>query len=144
MVDLKELKEIALSNVMDPDSEYFFRFVCRWYSKTFHTPLHEVIKLNPYIIYLNYFEDGYSQMEEEDRIEDMYKAINPDYDKEEEESVQNFIELIEQEEENKRRAKTLKDKLIENFEQTTSPQSPPVEPPPVQVVRTYNDDDSDM
>jgi hypothetical protein len=142
MIDLKELKEIALANVVDPNSEYFYRFICRWYSKTFHTPLHEVFTLPFQDVALAYFEEGYEMMEEEDRFEDMMKAVDPDFDSKEEESIQEFISMIEEEEENKRRAKKEKEKLegqVQPDKENPNPQTN-TPTPPKEVVRVYNED----
>jgi primosomal protein N' len=114
MIDIKQLKEIALANVVDPTNEYYYRYICRWYSKTFHTPLHEVFTLPFQDVILAYFEEGYESMEEEDRFEDMMRAVDPDFDAKEEEAIQEFISMIEEEEENKRRAKAERDKA-KNF-----------------------------
>ncbi len=138
MIDLKELKEIALANVSDPTTEYFYRYMCRWYSKTFHTPLHVVFTLPPQEIALAYFEEGYEAMDEEDRFEDMMKAIDPDFDNKEEESIQDFIEMIEEEEQNKRLAKAEKEAQLKpkvnqnNREQQSLP-----------VVRKFEDEASE-
>lgn len=143
MIDLKELKEIALANVSDPTTEYFYRYVCRWYSKTFHTPLHVVFTdIPPSDILLAYFEEGYETMDEDDRFLEMMKTINPDFDSQEEESIQDFVNLIEEEEENKRLAKA--EKAAQNKVVTQAPniatQTPNITEP---VVRTFVDDTPD-
>jgi hypothetical protein len=151
MIDLKELKEIALANVVDPTSEYLFRHVCRWYSKTFHTPLHVVITEIPLSeVFLAYFEEGYEMMDEDERLVEVMRAIDPSFDEKEEESIQDFIKLIEFEEQNKRLAKAARDKAknLANANTPTNPSghntqaTPPTPPPPstTPVVRTYIDD----
>lgn len=154
MIDLKELKEIALANVADPTTEYFYRYMCRWYSKTFHTPLHVVFTLPFQDVALAYFEEGYESMDEDDRFEEMMRAIDPDFDAKEEESIQDFISMIEEEEENKRLAKAEKDKakgfavqdtptLAPNTSSADKRQVPINNPPPKEVVRTFVDDTPD-
>jgi len=61
----KALKLICLKSVLQPDGEYRIREIFRWYSKTFHTPLHEVGDLPLEDILIAYFESMYENMEEE-------------------------------------------------------------------------------
>lgn len=133
VVDLKQLKEIALANVTDPTSEYFYRYVCRWFSKTFHTPLIQVYDIPQEQVFLAYFEEGYEKLSEsedgeEAMLTDAIKAVDPDYDEKEEESIQEFISLIEEEEENKRTRKTKGKQSLHGTNQ--APQDKP-------VVKTY-------
>lgn len=54
----------AISDILAQNDLFFHRKVCRWYSKTFHTPLHQVINGEVMLwdeILLHYYE---SQMEE--------------------------------------------------------------------------------
>jgi len=109
-MNLKQIKEIALANVSDPDYEYIYRMTCRWFSKTFHTPLQDVYNMSPDEVFLHYFETGYEKLQGSDEGEDsifydMMKAIDPDFDEKEEEDLQDFIEMIEAEEEAKRQNK---------------------------------------
>ena len=46
----------ALESVVNPDSEYYLRFMFRWYSKTFHTPLHMVPDLPLVEVLTAYYE----------------------------------------------------------------------------------------
>ena len=161
MIDLKYLKEIALANVSDPTTEYFYRYVCRWYSKTFHTPLHVVLtELSPSDVLIAYFEEGYETMDEDDRFLQMMKTVDPDFDDKEEESIQEFINMIEEEQENKRLAKAEKDKAkgfaiqdtpslsgnatqkpsVANTSSQHKPEVPNIAEP---VVRTFVDDTPD-
>ncbi len=132
MIDIKLLKEIALANVSDPDSAYFYRYVCRWYSKTFHTPLHLTYGLPSQDIFMAYFEEGYEAMDDDDRNLEMMKTVDPDFDEKEEEAIDDFINLIEAEEENKRAkaASVKKTEPIEHIDNTT-------------VIRTYQDSTPD-
>lgn len=120
MIDLKVIREIALANVEDPDSAYYYRNICRWFAKTFNTPMSEVKAMPPQELYLHYFESAYELMEDDDKFVDIMKAIDPDFEETEEEEIQDFIDMIEQEEEAKRQKKN---------------------PPPTQpIVRTFEDD----
>jgi len=68
------LKLLALRAVMKPDAEAQYRSICRWYSKTFHTPLHAVDELPEEDVLTAYFEDRYEDMEEAER-EDALKSL---------------------------------------------------------------------
>lgn len=59
---------------MEPDSEAHFRAICRWYSITFHTPLHLVEELPEDDVLVAYYEKTYEDMEDQER-EDLLKAL---------------------------------------------------------------------
>lgn len=62
---------IALKNVLNPDTDFYLRRLMRWYSKTFHTPLHIVEEEIPIEhVLLAYFEEKYESLEPDD-IEDL-------------------------------------------------------------------------
>lgn len=57
------LNLIALGRAVKPSGESNLSFVARWYSKTFHTPLHVVINDLPIEdIWLAFFEERYQGM----------------------------------------------------------------------------------
>lgn len=64
---LKNLQLQALRAVVKPDDEALFRFVCRWYSEKFCTPLMEVYDLPIDFVLQHYFEDQYESMTVEER-----------------------------------------------------------------------------
>jgi hypothetical protein len=90
-------------------------------------------------------------MDEDERLVEVMRAIDPSFDEKEEESIQDFIKLIEFEEQNKRLAKAARDKA-KNLANANTPnnssghntQATPLTPPPppstTPVVRTYVDD----
>jgi hypothetical protein len=89
-------------------------------------------------------------MDEDERLVEVMRAIDPSFDEKEEESIQDFIKLIEFEEQNKRLAKAARDKA-KNLANANTPNNPsghntqaapPTPPPPstTPVVRTYVDD----
>jgi hypothetical protein len=51
-----------MCNVEREGVDFFYRRVCRWYSKSFHTPLHEVEQLPWKNILLAYFEERFYEM----------------------------------------------------------------------------------
>lgn len=69
------LRLVALQGAYKPDAESNVRFVLRWYSKTFHTPLHEVYELPLEDVWLAYYEERYQALEKEDLDEEVSKAL---------------------------------------------------------------------
>lgn len=68
------LKLLALRAVMKPDSDAHFRSICRWYSITFHTPLHLVDDLPEEDVLVAYYEKTYEDMEDPER-EELLKTL---------------------------------------------------------------------
>jgi hypothetical protein len=67
----------AMLAVVDPDEAALLRRVRRWYSKTLNTPLAEVEALDPFMILREYWEEHYSDLEDDRReqeIEDMLET----------------------------------------------------------------------
>src|SRR5277367_2319090 len=63
---VQSLRILALDAVLRPDGEAFWRHVCRWYSKTFHTPLHVVEDLPVDVVYQHYYEGIYEDLDAEE------------------------------------------------------------------------------
>lgn len=61
----------AMAAVKKPDNDYDVRVIHRWYSKTFHTPLHLVSELDQDDVFQAYWESHYEEMEEERREEEI-------------------------------------------------------------------------
>lgn len=56
----------ALKAVVQPDQEYFYRRIMRWYSKTFFTPLAQVEDLPVEDVLQAYYEEEFANMSPED------------------------------------------------------------------------------
>jgi hypothetical protein len=61
------LQLLAVRAVMKPDGEYRLRKIFRWYSTTFHTPLHLVDDLPLEDVLTAYYEQTCEEMNDEDR-----------------------------------------------------------------------------
>ncbi len=87
---LKALQLKALRNVHleDAEKDYSIRRIFRWYSKAFHTPLHEVDALPLMHILTAYFEEMYEEMHEEDRALEVRKLTETDEEKKAREAVE--------------------------------------------------------
>jgi hypothetical protein len=101
------LRVIAMRNVMakEPSNDYTMRYINRWYSKEFNTPLHLVEALPRHDILLHYYESVYLQLKDDKREaelnETIQELINPkDQTKAEAEKVEayEFEKLIEEQE----------------------------------------------
>src|ERR1700690_2817823 len=102
------LRVIAMRNVMakEPSNDYTMRYINRWYSKEFNTPLHLVEALPRHDILLHYYESVYLQLKDDDKREaelneTIQELINPkDQTKAEAEKVEayEFEKLIEEQE----------------------------------------------
>jgi hypothetical protein len=109
----------AVSDILSQTDVHFFRKVCRWYSKNFHTPLHQVMDGSVVLwdeVLLHYYE---SQMEE--------LSYNQLYDLAVNEYVPELSEILEEEnqefanaliEEQKRTIAKKKAKMSNNNQKT--------------------------
>ena len=85
MNTIEALRLIALKGAIKPDLESNTRFVLRWYSKTFNTPLPDVYNIPVEDVWLAYFEERYHGMEPEELEHEVEMALeDPDARKERE------------------------------------------------------------
>ena len=63
---IRSLQLLALEAIEMQDSDSFYRKVCRWYSKTFYTPLTTVEDMPTDQVLLTYYEETLSEMYEAD------------------------------------------------------------------------------
>ena len=84
---LRAIQIIALKEVLsDKQSQDFqLRSIFRWYSKTFHTPLHIVEELPEFDILQAYFEDQYEQLNQSDQGQANIQKLIEDLSKTDEE-----------------------------------------------------------
>jgi hypothetical protein len=69
------LKLLALRAVMKPDEAAHYRNICRWYSTTFHTPLHTVEELPEEDVLTAYYEATFEEMQDQERQEQLTKLL---------------------------------------------------------------------
>ncbi len=60
------IKMMAMKSVVSPDEGAIVRRIQRWYSKTFHTPLADVEKIDFFELLTHYYEDTYEAAASED------------------------------------------------------------------------------
>ena len=63
---LKSIRVLAARAVDKKDGDYVFRYLCRWYSRTFHTPIAEAETIPVEEILQHYFESQYEDLDEEE------------------------------------------------------------------------------
>lgn len=117
MENVRCLQLIALKNVLvePPDEDFRWRQICRWYSKTFATPLHEVENLPKIDVLQHYIEEQYENLEdpqvqqELDRLLQREEAVAEAIDKAKEDAAMDQL-LAETQAENAIPKKPSKDK----------------------------------
>lgn len=84
-----------------PSAAYSIRQIFRWYSKTFHTPLHQVADIPLYDVIQAYYESSFESMEEEDFKKEIHELAMSKEEKEAfhfaEDAEEYSLKLLEQE-----------------------------------------------
>lgn len=92
----------ALAYKLVPSDEADWRWFCREYSKTFHTPLHLVEAMTPEYVIVRVLEDGLDSKHLRKRedaskvIEELRRVEDPNYDLTQAEEFEEFAEGIEE------------------------------------------------
>ena len=104
-------RRLAAASLAEPTMESYMRQVFRYYSKTFHTPLHLVETL-PLEHVLTAVEEDLVQSnyrDDEDREDLFGRILDPKWDEEQEENLQDFIDQV------------INDKLPKTLKKTSKP-----------------------
>lgn len=123
----------ALLAVTKPDEEADLRYIFRWYSKTFHTPLHQVAELDPADVLTAFYETTFEEMTEEERAKDLYELLERPSERrlrlkakdEERAEIYTFAKLAESQEAAKAEKKRLADLEVAKQQTTFKPVKPP-------------------
>jgi succinate dehydrogenase flavin-adding protein (antitoxin of CptAB toxin-antitoxin module) len=73
----EDLQKLALLSVLRPDYDAWMRRVCRWYSKTFQTPLDRVEALPIDYVLQHYWESVYEELEgpeQSDKLQELLES----------------------------------------------------------------------
>lgn len=89
-LQLLTLKELQSG---DPSEDYRWRWYFRWYSKTFHTPLHLVYDIPKYDIIQAYWEEHFEGLDETQLALELEEALKTDKELEEEALTKSADEL---------------------------------------------------
>ena len=95
MIEYELAQTQALHDILNNDAEYFFRRIARWYSSTFHTPLHEVEQLPWFEILQHYYEFHYEKMNQTELYELLQEIIPSIADAKEKEMDDFMKEIVE-------------------------------------------------
>ncbi len=124
-IRLAALRAVLNQRVRDPkpDPEYFMRYVMRWYSKKFFTPLDQVEQLPLEDILQAYYEERFEEMDDDHLEKERIDVLKTDEDLEKEareRDAQDFRKFDDElwakrttEEENKRREERKRKKELE-------------------------------
>lgn len=111
-------KAQALRDVLAPTEESVHRSFCMAYSQKFHVPLPEVLKMDPEHVMLVEFTSQLEEIKIEKHIDSIldqiYTLENPNYQKEKENDLEDFIKKAEKEE--AERVKKLKKTIVKKEE----------------------------
>jgi hypothetical protein len=117
------LQICCLRSVMTADNEYEIRKIFRWYSKEFHTPLHEVEILPLDDVLVSFWESHYEEYDDEARQQLLKEFLTPIEEKkkkldQEELEIYDFLEFSRQEIKKEPEFKEVKMKFddLEGFE----------------------------
>lgn len=69
------LRLVAMRAVVRPDREYLIRRIIRWYAKTFSTPIGVVEEMPLDRVLLDFYEEKYAEMSEEDRDAEIAELV---------------------------------------------------------------------
>lgn len=93
----KSIRISAAESVLDPDDEYIYRKICRWYSKTFHTPLVQVLVLDPEHVLTNYYESTMEDIPYNDLYDITIEEFIPDLAEKQDQDAEEYAKALEEE-----------------------------------------------
>jgi hypothetical protein len=105
-IDLKLVSDAAqieaIAEKLDPTNAGIWRSICRSYSQKYSTPLHEVLRMDAEFVLLHHYEGELESVDVEDNFDELHRMIkvieDPDYVAQEQEELDDFVKLAEQQE----------------------------------------------
>jgi hypothetical protein len=105
-MSLKELidtcKAEAIAYKLYPNALSEWRWFCRQYSKLFNTALHIVETMDPEHVILHIYEEQLEEVDAVEHIDELMRKIyaieDPEFEKLQEDDLQNFVKMAEEEE----------------------------------------------
>jgi hypothetical protein len=99
---IESSQAIALAEKLHPDDVANWHYFCREYSKTFFTPLHEVLKFDPQFVITQMYAEIFSKLDPEEQFEEIGDIINslsdPEFDIKRERAYREEMRRIVEEE----------------------------------------------
>lgn len=89
-----DIKVIAFRDVTQNTPEYRLNYIYRWYSKTYHTALHEVYSIPFHDIVKVFFEERFEGMTEEEREETRRELLMTEEEREAAERISEKEEVV--------------------------------------------------
>jgi len=93
----KSIQIKAIESVLDSDDAYSYRKICRWYSKTFHTPLQDVYKLDFEHVLSNYYESTFEEIPYNDLYDIAIEDFIPELAEQNNEDAEQYAKDLEAE-----------------------------------------------
>lgn len=87
----------AANAILNDTPDYFYRKVCRWYSKNFHTPLMQVFGLPYHHVLQHYYEHHMDQMTYNQTLDYVKSELLPVFIDKEEEANAAYAKALERE-----------------------------------------------
>lgn len=84
---LKGIRILAFQSVKAKDHDYVLRFIARWFSREFHTPLAQVDDMPTEDLLLHFFEAKYEGLDEEELATELKLLTETDAEREAREQV---------------------------------------------------------
>jgi hypothetical protein len=129
----------AINNILNKTNDFYYRDICRWYSTTFHTPLHLVETLPWDEVLLHFYEQKWSSLPKSDQIRIAKDLIPSLYEKEENDTDEFIRQLLEQESQKKQQS------LNQNKSSKEYPkEAPQSQTPQQEIFKTFEDNEEDI
>lgn len=93
----KSIQIKAIESVLDSDDAYSYRKICRWYSKTFHTPLQDVYNLDFEHVLSNYYESTFEEIPYNDLYDIAIEDFIPELAEQNNEDAEQYAKDLEAE-----------------------------------------------
>lgn len=143
MAFFDDIQKIAFLSVLRPDYDAWIRKVCRWYSRTFKTPLDQVEDLPINYVLQHYWETVFDEMEDAEKRQALMELLETPEDRkkrveQEQRAEEDFVAAAQAEvdKEKIKNKQTLK-KAIKGLEKLAMK---PPEPPPEEVEVKFVDE----
>lgn len=90
----KQIRLIAARNVKKVPQDYFERYLIRWYSRTYHTSIAEVMEIPTADILLAFYEERYAEYDPEDLQKEINELIETEAEKAARLQIEDEEELV--------------------------------------------------
>lgn len=143
------LQTEAISGTLNKSDLAFFRKVCRWYSKTFHTPLHIVMECKQVQwdeVLLSYYEENMNDLPYNQvfdiACQEYIPELAQEFDKENEEYAEALVEEQQRTlERKKKKQQTPKPPETKGEKDVDSAEKTPEAPKPPEMKMSFDDEE---